>query len=253
MAMNIKVALLVTALVVAGGAGYAILTVQPASNNSVPVADVADTSAPESSPLVLQGTVTGVDASKMQILLQASTTNPLKVVNVTPSTKIEKVISQKDAKGIVEKQSLIEVNIEDVRNGNPVTVVYQSEKDGVLSGVSRITFVVDGNIEAYFKSQSASQTPYLKGQVVAIDIAGKTLQYKPIFFDTVGTTTTSVDIPDGISVYRVADPLRISIIHARTAVTLADIQPGRTVFIMANDKSIKAGKVAPQAFIISGK
>ncbi len=244
---------LIAAFVVAVGIGYAILTVKPAGNTA-PVMDVAtNTGVPESSLLILQGTVTGVDAGKMQITLQASTTSPLKVVTISQTTKIEKIISQKDAKGIVEKQALIEVNIDDVQKGGLVTVVYQSEKDGILSGVSRITFVVEGNIDAYFKSQAANQTPYLKGQVVAIDIAGKMLQYKPVMFDTISTTTISVAIPDGIPVYRVDDPARVAVTYARTAVALANIQPGQTIFIMADAISLKAGKVVPQAFIISEK
>ena len=252
MTTNIKIILLVTALIVAVGVGYTVLTAQPASN-SVPVTDTADTSATESSPLALQGTVTGVDASKMQISLQASTTNQLKAVTISQATKIEKVISQKDAKGIVEKQALMEVNIEDVQKGDLVTVIYQSEKDGVLSGVSRVTFVAERNIYEYFKLQSANQTPYLKGQVVAIDIAGKMLQYKSVMFDTISTTTMSIAIPDGISVSRVDDSLRTSIIHARTPAKITDIQPNQIIFIMADTSSLKTGKVVPQAIIISGK
>lgn len=253
MTTNIKIVLLVTVLIVAGGVDYAVLTVKP-SDNIAPAVEVAtNTGVPESSPLILQGTVTGVDASKMQVYLNASTTNQLKVATISQATKIEKIISQKNAKGIVEKQALIEVNIDDVQKGNIVTVVYQSEKDGVLSGVSRITFVVDGNIDAYFKSQAESRTPYLKGQVVAMDIAGKTLQYKPVMFDTISTTTMSIAIPDGISVYRVDDSLRTSIIHARTAASLTDIQPNQTIFIKADVASLKTGKVVPQALIISGK
>src|SRR3989344_280420 len=210
---NIGIVLVIVALVVAGGVAYVFI---PPKN--IPQQSVQNAQEVTQSPtLMLQGTVTGVDAGKMQITLQVSTTSPLKVVTISQMTKIEKIISQKDAKGIVEKQGVTEVNIEDLQKGSLVTVFYQSEKDGVLSNVSRITFVVEGNVEAYFKSQATNQTPYLKGQVVAMDIAGKTLQYKPVLFDTVSTTTTmSVTIYDGIPVYRVDDPLRASIIHART-------------------------------------
>ena len=251
---NTKIVLVVVALVATGGIGYAILATTPPTNtNPEGNATTTNTSAPDSSPLALQGTVTGVDAGMMQITLNASTTNPLKVVTISQATKIEKIISQKDASGKVEKQALVEVNIEDVQKGNLVTVFYQFEKDGVLSGVSRATFVVEWNIDAYFQSQSANQTPYLKGQVVSIDIAGKMLKYNPVIFDTISTTTVSVAIPDGISVYRVDDPLRVSIIHARTVANLTDIQTGQTIFIMADAAPLKAWKIVPEALIISGK
>ena len=234
---------MVAVLVVIGGVAYAFL---PARNGTQQNAQETT----QDSTLVLQGTVTGVDASKMQVTLNASTTNPLKVAIVTSATKIEKVISQKDASGKVEKQAVTEVNIEDVQKGSLVTVFYQSEKDNVLSEVSRITFVVEGNIDAYFKSQSASRTPYLKGQVVAIDIEGKNLTYNPIIFNTISTTTMSVAIPDGILVYRVDDSARVAITHARTSAKLTDIQPSQTVFIMADSKSLKADKVVLLTLII---
>lgn len=240
-------------LIIAGAAGYAILTVKPAGDAAPAVEVATSTATRESSPLILQGTVTGVDAVKMQITLQVSTTSPLKVITISPATKIEKVISQKGAKGAEEKRAVMEVNIEDVQKGSIVTITYQSEKDGVLSGVSRVSSVVDGNIDAYFKSQAANQTPYLKVQVVAIDTAGKILQYKPVMFNTVSTTTVSVAIPDGIPVYRVDDPLLVPIIHARTVVALTDIRPDQIIFIMTDAKSIKAGKIVPRAFVILEK
>lgn len=256
MTTNIKIALLITALVVAGGIGYTVFTVLH-SDNTVPVADVADTSAPENSPLVLQGTVTGVDAVKMRISLNASTTNQFKTANITPSTKIEKVISQKNAKGVVEKQALIEVNIDDVQKGDLVTVSYESEKDNVLDGVMTVVFTVDGNVDAYFtqvaESQAGYPVAYIKGQVIAVDVDGKILQYKPFFFNTPGTTTMSVAIPAGISVYRVDDSRRVAIVHARTATTLTDMQKGQIIFLLADSKSLEAGNIIPNAFVISEK
>lgn len=230
-----RIMLIVAILAVVGGVVYVLQNAQKET---------------KSSAMVLQGTVTGADVDGMRITINTAMTNPLKVVAVSQATKIEKIISQKDAGGKVEKQAVIEVNIGDVQKGSLVTVFYQSEKDGVLSGASRITFFIEKNIDAYFKSQSASQTPYIKGQVVAIDIAGKTLQYKPIMFDTTSTTTMSVSIPDDISVYRVDDPARISITHARTTTKLADVQSGQTIFIMADAALIKTGKIVPQALII---
>ena len=86
-----------------------------------------------------------------------------------------------------------------------------------------------------------------------MDIAGKTLQYNPYIFNTLATTTASVAIPDGVAVYRVDDPARVSITYARTAATLADIKPSQTIFIMADAVSLKARRVIPQALIISAK
>lgn len=237
-----KIILAIAVLVVAGGVAYAFLSAKNGTQQNTQEA--------QSSALVLQGTVTGVDAEGMQVTINVPTTDPLKVVTISQATKIEKVISQNDTSGKIEKQAVTEVNIEDVHKGDPVTVFYQSEKEGVLSGVSRVTFVVEGNIDAYFKSQSANQTSYLKGQVVAIDISEKILQYKPVMFDTTSTTTMSVAIPDGISVHRVDDPARVSITHARTTAKLTDIQSGQTIFIMADAASLKAGKVVSQALII---
>ncbi|MCR4333550.1 MAG: hypothetical protein NUV60_00810 [Patescibacteria group bacterium] len=242
--MNTKIVWVVVALVVVGVVAYVF----------VPKIVPQDTQgATQNSPLVVQGAVTGVDAEKLQITMQAATTSPLKVVTITSATKIEKIISQKDASGTIEKQAVAEVNLSDVQKEDQVTVVYQSEKDGVLSGVSQVTFTVEGNVEDYFASQTENQPPYIKGQVVAVDIAGKTLQYKPYFFSTLATTTTSATIPDGIAVYQVDDSARAAITYARMAITLADIKPGQIISIVADPVALETGEIIPQMFIISMK
>ena len=259
---NTKIVWAVVVLIVVSGLVYAFL---PAKNNTQQKAQEAV----QNPSLVLQGTVTGVDAEKMQITIDTvvtkvmgtekippppvSTTIVGKTVVITPATKIEKIISQKNAKGEVEKQGLAEVNIGDVQKGTQVTVVYESEKDGVLSGVSQVSFVVEANIEEYFTAQAANQTPYIKGQVVAVDIAGKSLSYNPYFFNTLATTTTSVAFTADIPVYEIDDPNRVAITYARTVATLADIRSGQTIFIAADPAALKTGKVVAQAFIISAK
>lgn len=247
--MNTKIGWILAILVVVAGGVYAYTHyAKGPTAASVPQEQIAP------STLILQGAVTGVDADKLQITIATvASTSAQKIVTISPATKIEKIISQKDAKGVVEKQGIAEVNIIDVPKGSQVTVVYQSDTNNVLSGVSQITFVVEGNIDAYFKAQAESQTSYSKGQVVAVDIAGKSLSYKPFFFNTLATTTASVAIPDGIAVYRIDDPTRVAITYARTAATLADIQPGQTILIAADPAALKAGKMVPQAFIISAK
>lgn len=233
--------------IIIGAAGAYFYTQNTARNKGM-------TQGPIATSRIIQGTVTGVDADKLQITITSvATTSVQKVVAISPATKIEKVISQKNANGTVEKQAVVEVNIGDVQKGNTVTVVYSSDTNNVLDGVSQITFVVEGNIDAYFKAQAANQTPFVKGEVVAVDSAGETLQYKPYFFTVLTTTAMSVDIPDGVSIYRIDDPARISITHARTPATLADIQPGQVIFMMTDAASLKVNKVVPQEIIISAK
>lgn len=241
---NTKIIWAVIALVAVSAGVYIFALPQKEPTASV----VGEQTAPSR---IAQGTVVGAYPDRLEVVVAVDSVE--KIAKISQATKIEKVISQKNASGVVEKQALAEVNIGDVPKGTLVTIIYQSDTNNVLSGVGQITFVVEGNIDIYFKSQATNQSPYLKGQVVALDIAGRTLQYKPYFFNTLGTTTASVAIPDGISVYRIDDPARVSITYARTTATLTDIQPGQVIFILADPPALKAGKVVPQAFIISGK
>lgn len=253
MTMNIKIMWGIGALaVVAAGVGAYLLFGNAANKNSE-----TNAIAVQSVARIFQGTVTSVSKENMQISVTgiAGSTDPFeKTVMISPATKIEKVLSQKNSKGDVEKQLLIEVNMSDLVKGDKVTVAYATEEFSVLSGVSSVLVAVDGNVDAYVNQAPQSEmTVYLKVDVVSIDTAGKKLVYHPYIFGKIGEMTISVAIPDEINVYRVDDPMRVSITHARTTATLADIQPGETIFVMANKNSLQAGRVVPLAFIISGK
>jgi len=217
----------------------------------------------EKKSLIMQGKITGVYPDTMKIAISSvslagapkqTPTGVEKTVTIDSATKIEKIISQKNSSGVLEKQVLAEVNIGDVPKGDLATIEYQLEEGSVLGGVSRVVFTVDGNVDAYMKQVPQMGTiAYVKSEVVSVDLGGKSLQHKPYLFNAVGATTMSIAIPDGISVYRVDDPIRVSIIHAREAATLADVKPGQVIFFMIYAKMLREGKSIPQAFIISGK
>lgn len=243
--MHTKIAWGVIAFVIIAGGAYAYMLSQkapaPGTTKEQPVPTI-----------ILQGTIIDVNADKLQITVQASSTSPAKTVTVSPATKIERVISQKDAQGAVEKQSLTEVDIGEVKKGSPVTITYQSEKDGVLSGVSEIVFSVEGSLDMNQTAQPIASV-YMKSEIVAVDLAKNIITYKPYVFATVGATTASTTVSAGIKVYRVDNPLRLSILHARTAAALADLQTGQTVFFTVAEKTLKEGKIVPSAVIIIGK
>lgn len=200
---------------------------------------------------ILQGTVSDVYPDKLQIIVSKNSVE--KTVFIDPSTKIERSVLQNGANGAVEKQLIAEVNISDIQKGNMVLIQYQSEKDSVLNGVSQIAFVVDGNVDTYTKQAlSPDADTYLKGSIVSIDSTGKTLQYKPYLVNVIGTETITVAIPDGIKVYRVDDPARVAILHARIPAPLSDLLSGRIVFLLADPAALKQGKIVPQAFIVVG-
>jgi len=267
--MNTKIVWAIAALILVGG-GVAYVSLRnvaeknaPAATSPIPLAPQEAGSGPEAAPggespdfSMLQGTVTGINPEKLEITVMKDSIE--KIARVSPSTKIEKVISQKDVSGIEEKQALEEVNMDSLRKGDAVTVGYQSEKDNALSGVSRITFVVEGNIDEYFKQrvelQKTNPDGYIKGEVVSINITGKVLEYKPYRIDEISTTTVSMSLPENMPVYIVDKNIRVSIIHARTVASLEDVKPGQTIFLKVEKKSIlTGGKIIPQALIISGE
>ena len=125
---------------------------------------------PEVQLQTVQGRVTEVSADALQIAVTTATTSVPRTVPISPTTKIEKIFSQKNASSTTEEEIPVEVNIEDVQTGTVVTVTYQSEKDSVLSGVSRVTFTSDESVDAYteqsLQSLTADPNGYIKGEVV---------------------------------------------------------------------------------------
>jgi len=192
----------------------------------------------------------------LQIAVTTATTSVPRTVPISPTTKIEKIFSQKNASSTTEEEIPVEVNIEDVQTGTVVTVTYQSEKDSVLSGVSRVTFTSDESVDAYteqsLQSLTADPNGYIKGEVVSVDVTGKKLSYKPYTFITLGTEVMSVTFPENIPVYSVDSALRLTIAHARETIALADIQQEQTIFIMIDRKSLSGNGVVPLAFIVLG-
>lgn len=249
MTQNTKIALgIVTLVLVVAGGVYAYSLF---GSVKTPLGGIAEKQT--LLPLVLQGVVTDVNAANLQISIQVSTTSVMKTVLISPATKIEKTILQKSTKALAEKHIVTEVNIGDLHKGDGVTVQYQSDTGTALEGVSEIAFTVEGSVDAYNKSLLTHPSPYLKGKVVAVDIAGKSLQYNPYLFDTLSTTTMSIAIPEGIPVYRIADPARVSITHTWVASTLTDIQQNQTIFVLTDPVALAAGKVTPKTLLILEK
>lgn len=141
----------VLALVVIAGVAGGYFYLQNQSGNT------ATTEAPAITSHMIQGTVTAVDAAKLQITIQTSSTSPAKIVTVSPTTKIQKIISQLDASGKTEKQAAAAVDISGVQKGTVVTVLYQTDVGDVLGGVTAINFSVVGDVDAYLKTQITTQ------------------------------------------------------------------------------------------------
>ena len=211
---------------------------------------------PEVQLQTVQGRVTEVSADALQIAVTTATISVPRTVPISPTTKIEKILLQKSANGTIEKEIVAEVNIEDVQTRTVVTVTYQSEKDSVLSGVSRVTFTSEESVEAHaeqsFEERTADPNGYMKVEVVSIDLVKRELAYRAYSFLTLNTKVDSVTFPDSIPVYSVDSALRLTIAHARETIALADIQQGQTIFIMIDRKSLSGNEVVPLAFIVLG-
>ena len=242
MTTNTKIAWSVVAILILMICIYAF-----SSSQKIPMTGIGSQSV---SSFLLQGTVTGISTDKSEITVVANGVE--KIVMIDPATKIEQVLSQKNAAGTIEKQITTEVNVSDVLKGSQVTINYQSEKASVLSGVNTVVFSVDGSVNAFLKTPQPIANTYMEAQVVGMDFSRTHLQYKPYLFDTVGTTTMTMTIPSNISVYRVNDSLRLSIIHARVPASLADLYPGTSIFFVIAGPAQKNGIIVPQSIIISG-
>lgn len=199
----------------------------------------------------IQGAVTSVSPDTSQIVI--STNSGEKTAVITSATRIEKEMSQVNASGAVEKQASIALAISDLAKGDLITIEYLRDADGILSGVSRVVLAVEGDVDAFLAQAVQNTDVLLRGEVVSIDIAKKTILYHPYVFDTVGTTTASISIPAGVVVYRVSDPQQAATASARTAAALTDIQPEQTIFFVIPAKTLQGGDAIPQEIIIVEK
>lgn len=201
---------------------------------------------------VLQGKVTGVYPDKSEITIMKDSVE--RTVTIDSATRIKKILSQKNAEGTTEQQAVVEVDIGDIPKESLVIIEYQSEKDFVLGGVDSITFEINGDVDAYLKQTAPTNANmYVEGKVVSVNLEEKSIQYHPYTFSTIGAATMTIALPDGSAVYQVDDSSRIAITHARTAMTLADVKPGQTIFFVVAAKIFQKGKIVPEALIILEK
>lgn len=202
----------------------------------------------------LQEKVTGVYPDKLKITVTKNSVE--KTVIINPNTKIEKVISQINLDGEVEKQAIVEVNISDIKKGSLVNINYQTESFNQLNSVNGISFVVDGNIDALMKEASKSGSNiYMKGEVVSVytDISGRNIKYKTVALNSSAEITNNMPLSDSVLIYKLADQSRVSIIHARVSATVADIKPKQSILFAMDTKALQKGQNIPKAIFILGK
>ncbi len=202
--------------------------------------------------VLLQEKVTGVYPDKLKITFVKDSVE--KTVIINPNTKIEKIISQKNAKGEVEKQAIVEVNISDIKKGSLVNINYQTEVSNQLNGVNSISFVVNGSVDKLQISKPDTNV-YMKGEIISVDTSSttqKSIKYKTYSLNSTGATANML-VPDGIAIYKVSDQSRLSILHARVSITLADIKSKQVALFVLDTKALQKGKIIPQEIIILDK
>lgn len=241
----------IAAIIILAGSSYVYyrLSHKPAAPGSVSTAQQAP------APRIFLGTIVSVASDGSQITVQGlpGTKDPFShTAAILPSTRIEKIVTQTGLDGKPEKQLVVEVDTNALVKGQKVTVEYAGDSDTA----SRIVFVVESNIDAYIKQSAAAaenNMPYLKGRIIAVDPSAKTIRYYPYAFGKVETSEKTVAVPDGVKVYTVDDPVRITITRAWVPATYAALQTNATFFIVADSKALKDGKVVAQAFVVSEK
>ncbi len=239
----------IAAIIILAGGSYVYyrLSHKPVAPGSV------STTQQIKAPRVFLGSIASVSTDGSQVTVQGlpDTKDPFThVAMILPSTHIEKVVTQTGLDGKPEKQLVVEVDTSALTKGQKVTVEYAGDTENA----SRISFLVENNIDAYIKEASqAEASPYLKGRIIAVDAAAKTIRYYPYTFGKVETKEMTVAVPDGVKIYTVDDPVRIAITHAWVPATAAALQVNATFFIAADPKALKNSKVVAQAFIVSQK
>lgn len=204
----------------------------------------------------LTGTVTSLSSEKSQVAVEVEFGTSTKIVTapVDTTTRIEKVIKQKDSEGKIERQLIEELNIDDLAKGEEVTVVFTSEEGDILSGVSSILWQIDADVDEYVKNKEDTSTyAYLKSNVAFVDASSGSITFNLYTFGSLSTTTQTIDLSEKIPLYKVSESALVPIVHARTAGTLQDLAPGDSFYILVNKKGFSGTVEDPQGIVIIKK
>ena len=195
--------------------------------------------------LFAQGKVVARDTAKREITITIASENAAifnapkfdgtdqeKKARIAEGTVITRFLLQKDAAGEITRSSANEVNIGDLKKGAVVSIRYGSEKDGVLEDVAAISFNAESkdDIDKDISTASEAAMVYVKGGVVSVDVAKRTIAFHPYTLDKVSDRQVTATVAAGGKIYAVSNAARAQIEHARTPIRLGDIAPGDTVF-----------------------
>lgn len=209
--------------------------------------------------LSLRGTVVSAssDMSSVVIETESGTSTATLTALVENGTRIEKVIRQKNKDGAVERQLIEELNIDDLQKGEEVTVVYSSEENGVLSGISSILWETEANVDDYIQNKKetgdAGMYTYLKSKAVSVDLSSGSVSFNLYMFDNISTATQTIIVSEENPVYAVPESVLVPIIHARAAGILQDLTSDDDFYVIVEKKEFDGTVKNPKGIVIIKK
>ena len=252
-----KILLVVLLVVVIGFSAWYFLVSQKNAGDQT-VIDNTVTSEPDQSNLTktlsLEGVITSIDLAKNELTIgdavikeviskgDSDTKVKDRVVKVSEGTVVQKLIVSKDAEGLVDRSGNIEMDINDLQEGDRVSIVYNGLKDDrELNNVQNISLVYTTdkeNFETKYQSEFESSNinsdaSYMKGKVLSVN--GSNIEYSLYAFDKLGTAKYLIVVQPSTKLFAVSDPARVSIDHAKRVTTMDKIKSGSDMFIATKD------------------
>lgn len=199
---------------------------------------------------IVTGTVDFADLDKSQVGVAVD--GVVKVGVVTQATQVMNILVQKDSAGNEIQRVAKEVGLNSLPVGATVDVSFRAEENGVLLDVRRIDFVTEtDDIMASADDVDFPREITINGQIVKIETGHITLI--PHNFDGPGAQEVTMTVTDDIQVYRVGEIKRSNIPHARTRVTLDDVQIGNMVAASIDTLKSTREEIVISELIVSDK
>jgi Cu/Ag efflux protein CusF len=182
-----------------------------------------------------------------------------KKLKLSQGTIIQKLITAKDASGSVVRSENIEINLENLKEGDELSIVFNGRpNDTVLNNVQSISSIInvdDSKFTETIANESNKITDnsisFTKGQVVSVDSVNSKIEYLPYIFNKLSDEKNTMMFGSGTGIFSVSDEKRFNIKHARKVINISDIKVGDKVFFaFKSDANISSTDTKAEAIII---
>jgi hypothetical protein len=180
-----------------------------------------------------------------------------RTIEITPSTRIQKLVVSRDEEGSVNRAGSVSINVSDIEKNDQLSIEYLGqETDEVLEKVKSISLIIDADdfdMVYQEESQKAFDETFsgVLGEIESVDVGLQAITYRSYNLDGLGEQIFTAAVGSEAKIYSVASADLLPIKHARTEISWDDVKVYDKVFVVIDSATgLPQQNISAQSIII---